>query len=401
MAYGTGSIMLAHRRFKTWAAASVVLGGALALAGGCGNHNSSSSSGAAGAGSNEGGSPSSSDVTTCRRTSECGDQVCSPDGICVDCYEDNDCKAGEHCAAEQCVASASTSGGAPSEGGATQTASGGTTSNGGTTSRGNAGDTGNMGGDPGSDPGADCNTARVLFVIQRSGAMFELPTLQANYWSMVENAIAGEQGAAAPFEARLDMGALFFVRRTSVAVACPTVSSMSPKLSSMTELLALFDQNFNAYMAEGLGSKLDAPTAEAVTAASALLSGSNRHLVLISTAVPDTCTVVDNNCATDPAIKAVQDAHTQGVTTHVIGLGDTPNLDYADKNGYEAYLAALANAGAGLPVKMYDGIKFQCFPVTPGTATYSETSGTAKAYQATDAISVKSAVSEILSSICP
>ena len=32
---------------------------------------------------------------------------------------------------------------------------------------------------------------------------------------------------------------------------------------------------------------------------------------------------------------------------------------------------------------MYDGIKFQCFPATSGTATYSESWGTAKAYQAT------------------
>jgi hypothetical protein len=105
---------------------------------------------------------------------------------------------------------------------------------------------------------------------------------------------------------------------------------------------------------------------------------------------------------TDPTIKAVQDAHARGVTTHVIGLGDTPNLDYPpDTLGYEAYLAGLANAGTGQPVKMYEGAKLECFYSTPGVATYSETSGTAKAYQATNAADVKSAVSEILSSICP
>jgi hypothetical protein len=85
----------------------------------------------------------------------------------------------------------------------------------------------------------------------------------------------------------------------------------------------------------------------------------------------------------------------------VIGLGDTPNLDFEDTSGYELYLARLANAGSGQPVKMVEGYQFLCVNPAP-EATYSAAAGTAQAYQAFTADDVKAAVNQILgSSICP
>src|SRR5437870_9508110 len=145
---------------KTWVVPALILSGAIALAGGCGGSGSAQTGAAGRASADNGGSPGSGEVTTCRRTSECGDQVCSPDGRCVDCYDDTDCRASQHCARERCVSDASDSGGAPTEGGSgPRSTSGGPghDSEGGTT------DTSTTGGEPGVGGGADCHTAQVLF----------------------------------------------------------------------------------------------------------------------------------------------------------------------------------------------------------------------------------------------
>jgi len=176
---------------------------------------------------------------------------------------------------------------------------------------------------------------------------------------------------------------------------------MEPATPSMASLGALFDQNLEAYTAQRLSDKMDAPVAEAVAAAAGLLSGTpGGHIVLITTAVPDTCTAADTTCTVDATIKAVQDARTNGVTTHVIGLGDTPNLDYLTTDGYENYLKQLANSGVGQPVKLGESYPYLC-PAAPTVATYSQDSGTAVAHQAMTSTDVKLAVTQILSSICP
>ena len=344
---------------------------------------------ATGDGGSDAGSDSNGADEECERTSNCDDQVCSPDGRCIDCYDDDDCRAGQHCDDEQCVADSS--GDAGSSSGAT-TGMGGSAGNAGS---GNAG----QGGVGGTPPVGSCEGARVLFVIQRSGAMFELPAPEENYWTMVKDAIAGPAGAAAAFETKLDLGALFLVR-LSTAASCPSLSVMQPTTPAMASLDALFDQNLQDYTAQKLTDKMDAPVAEAVTAAANLLTGPASHIVLITTAVPDTCTLADSNCATDATIKAVQGAQALGVTTHVIGLGDTPNLDYLTTDGYESYLAQLANAGVGQPVLAAEAFPLFC-PAQPPQASYSAASGQAKAHQAFSSADIKTAVSQILSSICP
>jgi hypothetical protein len=335
-----------------------------------------------------GGTGATAPATTCARSSECTDQVCSPDGRCVDCYDTRDCLANQHCDAEHCVADGGDTGGS-SIGGSSMggsISSGGSVGSGGSVSGGNA-----------------CSGAQVLFVIQRSGAMFEEPDADANYWSMVESAVTAEDGALSGYAGKLDVGALFFVRlQYEEDMTCPVVSSAAPAGAGLMPLRELFQSNATAYQAlADEQAKMDAPVPEAVAAGASLVTGAARHLVLITTAVPDSCTVADTNCAVDLAVKAVQDASQQGVVTHVIGLGNTQSLNAGqDQDGYTTYLTQLANAGAGKPVKMSAAFDDQCSHDS-ATAKYSEQSGDAHAYRAESAADIKTAVTEILHGICP
>ena len=131
------------------------------------------------------------------------------------------------------------------------------------------------------------------------------------------------------------------------------------------------------------------------------LSGTARHVVLITTGVADTCSETDNPCLMDPSIKAVQDAQKAGITTHVIGMGDTGLLDTGnDQDGYQTYLKQLANAGAGKSVKKSAAFDEKCSD-DKARATYSNDDGDAKAYRAESTSDVKAAVAEIFKSICP
>src|SRR5687767_6572843 len=121
-----------------------------------------------------GGSAGGAAVQTCLRSSDCTNQVCSPDGRCIDCYDDQDCRADQRCTGELCV----------SEGGSGAASTGGSAPGSGAVATG------------GSSPlGNQCGGAQVLFVIQRSGVMFEEPSADQSYWSMVKDAITGADGA--------------------------------------------------------------------------------------------------------------------------------------------------------------------------------------------------------------
>lgn len=331
------------------------------------------------------GAAGSAMALTCQRTSDCTAQVCSPDGRCIDCYDDVDCRADQRCEAEHCVAE-----------GAAVAGSGG----GGSGAGAAGGSAGSAGG--GSTP-SQCGGVQVLLVIQRSGVMFEEPSSEESYFAMVRSAVTGADGVAAGFGSKLELGALFFVRLDEDrGMSCPVVSSSPPQAAAQGTLEDLFSGNESSYQAlADEQAKMDAPVPEAIDSALALLTGTSRHVVLITTAVPDSCTLSDSNCTVDLAVKAVQDAHSQGVTTHVIGLGDTGNLDASDDDeGYSTYLRQLANAGTGEPVAMSAAFDEQCGD-HDATASYAEASGGAEPYRVENAAELKSALAAILGQLCP
>jgi hypothetical protein len=360
-----------------WLGSALLFGAQLA----CDSGGTSVPGGGSGGSGGSGGGGGGPAATSCTLSSECTNQVCSPDFRCVDCYETRDCPVGLICRGERCGPEGALGG----SGGGGGSASGG----------------GGSGGTPAV--GNQCSGAQVLFVIQRSGAMFEEPEADASYWDMVKEAVVGADGVSTSYGSKLDLGALFFVRlQYEEDMACPLVSSAAPAPGATMPLAALFETNSSAYseLAEEQ-AKMDAPVAEAVTAGAALLTGAARHLVLITTGVPDSCTVADSNCNVDSAIKAVQTAQQAGVTTHVIGLGNTDSLDAAeDDDGYATYLKQLANAGQGKVVAMSQSFEEDCGG-DEATATYGEASGDAQAYQAATAADVKTAIAAILTRVCP
>ncbi len=363
-------------RERAWRGFSMVCALWLGANMGCDNGSRSNLTNMGGAPAATGGSGGTPPATTCTQSSECTDQVCAADGRCVDCVADMDCLANQHCDAERCIANGGDMGGSTGTGTA---GSGGGSSGGGTA----------------------CNGAQVVFVVQRSGAMFEQPEGDTKYWSMVQSAVAADDGALAPYAGKLGVGALFFVRlQYEEEMACPVVSSQTPSSADLLPLREAFTTNAAAYQSlADDDAKMDAPVPEAIAAAAALLTGTTKHLVLISTGVPDTCTTADTDCAVDPTIKALQDASQQGVTTHVIGLGDTDSLDEGeDDDGYGTFLTQLANAGAGRPVKISAAFDAGC---DDAKATYGESNGDAQAYKAASAADVKSAVTAILQKLCP
>lgn len=246
-----------------------------------------------------------------------------------------------------------------------------------------------------------CSVAQVLFVVQRSGIMFEQPDPNDNYWTMVRDAVAGDDSELKTYFDKLAVGALFFVR-VQDEDECPVLSREQPARGAMKQLAELFTSNAADYQALAEAqSKMDAPVPEALAAAATLLTGPARHVVLITTGAPDTCRETDNPCLLDTSIKAVQDAQKAGITSHVIGMGDTGQLDTgSDQDGYQTYLKQLANAGAGKSVKKSSAFDEKCSDDN-ARATYSNDDGDAKAYRAESASDVKNALGEIFESICP
>ncbi len=235
--------------------------------------------------------------------------------------------------------------------------------------------------------------------------MFELPDATDNYWGMVQGALVGTDNVLGAYQAKLEMGALFFLRETSNAgSACPEVSAVAAKLNVQADLSTAFAANAAAnatLVADDV--KVDAPVPEVEGAAATLLAAAaHKHIVLITTGAPDTCTTVDAICNVDPALKAVQDAWSNGVTTHVIGMGDSnaqlDSLNLTSSGGTEVYLQQLANAGKGQPAKAAPDLANLCVSTV---ATYSTTSGTAPYYVAKSSADVQTAIQAILSEVCP
>jgi hypothetical protein len=266
-------------------------------------------------------------------------------------------------------------------------------------------------------------------LIQRSGALFEQPVvtttglplpIEQSYFGFLQAALVGEASATKPYRLKLPLGVSFlFAARDPLSpnppAVCPEVTATAPALQFDSGLALAFAKNADMHAALVTAKqKEEAPVPESIASvvASWMPADYGRHLILVTTAMPDTCTKLDGPCGVDATVKAVQDAKAAGVTTHVIGLGDDNMFNNAasgldPETGYEEYLQQLANAGTGKPLgpdtlehKLQD---FVCNGSTVATltASYVGTAGDAKYHQVKTATDAKTAVAEILASICP
>lgn len=146
--------------------------------------------------------------------------------------------------------------------------------------------------------------------------------------------------------------------------------------------------------------KGETPTSAAINAALPVLLADTgpgeKFILLVTDGDPDFCDDPEKVCPMDAVVGAVQNAYSLGVSTTVFGLR---------RNGVdlsERHLSDVANAGAGLPVRLPDNVpnleQFSNRCNTPAVGNYSPTSGNAEYFQANgvDQIELQSALNAIV-----
>lgn len=283
--------------------------------------------------------------------------------------------------------------GPPGTGGGT--ASGGTpagTGGGGLTTGGSA-SVGGMGGEAvggaggtetgtGGGDGEGCNP-RVHLLIQRSGAMFDYPSIEDFWWEAVADALDGGGDLLGEFEGQIEISASVFTKVMGDAT-CPLGSEASAPVGAGDLADVLEDEEADYRDLVEATTKVDAPVVEAVEEATTLLgSEEDAYIVLIASGIPDSCEVDDAHCTTEDVLGAVRSAYTAGVQTRLL---------YLSSSDINLYPEGVANAGAGV------GVEDLVLGCTTGFE-YSETPGDAPFEQPEDTASVEQALRDILTDI--
>lgn len=182
-----------------------------------------------------------------------------------------------------------------------------------------------------------------------------------------------------------------------------TCPELYPPMASIT-----FDKNNLSRIQTDINAvdepnyKGETPTAAALQQALPVLladqSPGDKVMLLVTDGDPDFCNDPDRICAMDAVIGAVQEAYRQGVATTVFGL--------RRQELSEQHLRDVANAGAGLPVALPQGVNSEmqlrerCRNNPPGTlpGTYSAQGGNAQYFQAngTDTTALGDALNAVI-----
>ena len=243
---------------------------------------------------------------------------------------------------------------------------------------------------------------KVMLLIPRSGAMFELPAPEANWWTAVRSALVdGETPLVEKHADDFDLAARVFFRHTlDGAYECP-LEAETMSGANESDIASLFDvaQEDHAASVEQK-IKIDAPLPEAIASAAAALGTEGRRvIVLLTTSIPDTCTLNDTLCAMDPSVAAVQAARAEGVELYVLGLGENDNVQWdfsaVPQVGYTGFLSALANAGRGTAVA--GPPSQECSE--PNSADYQKNGGGSPYFQALETASVASELDELFEAV--
>lgn len=243
-------------------------------------------------------------ATICTSDKDCtsNDQVCNLEGgICVECLTNADCGSGQACGQALTCVTANVSDG-----------------------------TGGNGSSGGCAP-----KARIL--LQRSGAMFELPSAEDNWWNAVSDALDNDStDLLDQFAEDMDLSLSTF-HMNAASETCPILNTQS---SIAPDGLATFLNGEETDHVEA-PEKIDAPLPESITQAAGELGASgDRYLILIVTGLPDSCEEQDGLCAAEPAMKALQEARADGIVTKLLFLDPT-------SASIASYPQSLANAAAG------------------------------------------------------
>lgn len=264
---------------------------------------------------------------------------------CVECTQNSHCTGGQSCdtANKKCVNGApSSSGGGGGQGGegAETGGQGGEPASGGTESGGG----GTGGGISECEP-------KVSLLIQRSGAMFNFPNAQDNWWKALTDALdSKDEDLLDEYAGALELSTrTFFMTNQEDQCLKGGTNSGPIKKNGLAKFL---DDERAAH--EGLlenDAKVDAPLVEAMTAAAEDLGpgggNSRRYLLLVISGNPDACGEIDTECVTDDAVKKVQELREAGIRVRVLYL--------KSEGRFDGYPQALANAGRGYGIPDFLG----------------------------------------------
>lgn len=261
---------------------------------------------------------------------------------CVECTQNSHCGAAQSCntTTKKCVdGDPSGSGGSGGSGGE------------GAESGGQGGETASGGTDGGSGGNGSSCEPKVSLLIQRSGAMFNFPNSEDNWWSALTDALDAEgEDLLDQYVGSLDLSVRTFFM-TEQGEQCLKGSTLAGPVK-MDELAEFLDEERAAHQ-ELLDdqAKVDAPLVEAMSAAAKDLetrgAGARKYLVLVLSGQPDACGEIDTDCVTDDAVKKVQELREEGVRVRLLYL--------ASEGRFEGYPQALANAGRGYGIPNFQG----------------------------------------------
>lgn len=203
----------------------------------------------------------------------------------------------------------------------------------------------------GAPSGGQANTdndgchPKVRIVLQRSGAMFQSPAADDNWWDAIAAALDSKSDDLLDtYASQVDLSlATFFSTETGAECLESTVVA-SVGADDLQKPLASEGKAHKALADAQV--KVDAPVVEAIAAAAESLgTEGDRYLLLVASSIPDSCESQDSMCTAEDVFSALVEAEAAGVQTRVMYLNDNGASGIPDN-----YAQGLANAGAGLGV---------------------------------------------------
>jgi hypothetical protein len=176
--------------------------------------------------------------------------------------------------------------------------------------------------------------ANVMFLIDRSGTMFDP---NSKPWVTVRDA------ALPVIDAYDNVRKVGFLSMTGEIGTCPLFDEVLPALGSYSAIAS-------KYNALAKPTKGESPFMLALNEAGQQMLGAyegSAYVIMVIDGEPDYCNDGDDLCPIDSVVARIQALKASGITTLIAGL---PIYQGADAAVCSAALQSYANAGAGLPV---------------------------------------------------
>jgi hypothetical protein len=238
------------------------------------------------------------------------------------------------------------------------------------------------GGEGGAPPEPPACDRHVHILLQKSGAVFESPAPEDNWWDAISAALTEDGGLVEDFRSEIELSVSVYSKHEG-AESCPTGAEVSAPIDAES-LADTLDQEEDDFHEVQLSENIDAPVVDAVEQATELLGDDeNAYIVLFASGIPDSCATNNSNCTAADVFTAVKAAHDAGIETRLVYLTSGSFV-----NGYPE---GVANAGVG------EGVadpNLGC-----GTYDYSDSPGNASFAAPENTGAVEQALADILTDI--